>query len=57
MIKITVISDTHGNLRDIDSLAQIILESDYVFHLGDHYDDMKNYQHVLLYSKRRACCG
>lgn len=47
MIKITVISDTHGNLRDIDSLAEIMLESDYVFHLGDHFDDMKNYHHIL----------
>ena len=47
MIKITVISDTHGNLRDIDALAEIMLESDMVFHLGDHYDDMKNYYHVL----------
>ena len=41
MIKITVLSDTHGNLADIDKMAQIILESDFVFHLGDHYDDMK----------------
>lgn len=47
MIKITVISDTHGNLVDIDKMAQIILESDYVFHLGDHYDDMKNLKGVL----------
>ena len=47
MIKITIISDTHGNLADIDKMAQIILESDYVFHLGDHFDDMKNYAHVL----------
>ena len=47
MIKITVIADTHGNLRDIDALAEIMLESDFVFHLGDHYDDMKNYYHVL----------
>lgn len=47
MIKITVISDTHGNLTAIDKMAQIILESDYVFHLGDHFDDMKNYAHVL----------
>lgn len=47
MIKITVISDTHGNLSAIDKMAQIILESDYVFHLGDHYDDIKNYAHVL----------
>ena len=47
MIKITVISDTHGNLRDINSLAEIMLESDYVFHLGDHFDDMATYYHVL----------
>ncbi|MBQ7373045.1 MAG: metallophosphoesterase [Clostridia bacterium] len=47
MIKITVISDTHGNLRDVDALAEIMMESDYVFHLGDHYDDMKNCYHVL----------
>ena len=47
MIKITIISDTHGNLTAIDKMEQIILESDYVFHLGDHFDDMKNYAHVL----------
>lgn len=47
MIKIVVISDTHGNLQAIDKMAQIILESDFVFHLGDHFDDMKNYAHVL----------
>ena len=47
MIKITIISDTHSNLNAIDKMAQIILESDYVFHLGDHFDDMKNYAHVL----------
>ena len=41
MIKILVLSDTHGNLNDIDKLSQIISESDYVFHLGDHYDDMR----------------
>lgn len=41
MIKILVISDTHGNLQDLDKLSQIISESDYVFHLGDHYDDMR----------------
>ena len=58
MIKITVISDTHGNLVAIDKMAQIILESDYVFHLGDHFDDMKNYAHVLkdkLYQVHGNC--
>ncbi|MBE5742571.1 MAG: metallophosphoesterase [Clostridiales bacterium] len=42
MIKIAVLSDTHGNLLDIDKLQGILLESDFVFHLGDHYDDMRN---------------
>jgi putative phosphoesterase len=42
MIKIVVLSDTHGNLADIDKIAEILKESDFVFHLGDHYDDMRN---------------
>ena len=47
MIKITVISDTHGNPLAIDKMAQIILESDYVFHLGDGFEDMKYLAHAL----------
>ena len=42
MIKIVVVSDTHGNLADIDKLLGIMQESDFIFHLGDHYDDMRN---------------
>jgi putative phosphoesterase len=47
MIKITVISDSHGNVLALDKMAQIILESDYVFHLGDHFDDMRYLAPVL----------
>ena len=54
-IKLGIISDTHGNLQAIDKMAQIILESDYVFHLGDHFDDMKNYAHVLDDKLYRVC--
>ena len=47
MIKITVISDSHGNTLALDKMAQIILESDIVFHLGDHFDDMRYLAPVL----------
>lgn len=30
-----VISDTHGNLRNLRKLYEVMEESDYVFHLGD----------------------
>ena len=50
MIKIAVLSDTHGNISDIDNILDILLESDYVFHLGDHYDDMR-YVYPLLGEK------
>ena len=47
MIKILVISDTHGNMVDLSRLNEMMQESDYVFHLGDHYDDMRNYYFSL----------
>lgn len=40
MKKITVISDTHNNIEQIKSLHGIMLESDYVFHLGDYVNDI-----------------
>ena len=30
------------DLVDIEKISDILLESDFVFHLGDHYDDMRN---------------
>ena len=47
MIKILVVSDTHGNLTDLDKLSQIISECDFVFHLGDHYDDMRYFYPLI----------
>ena len=47
MKKIVILSDTHGNLSAIYSIYDILLESDMVFHLGDHYDDMNEFEGVL----------
>lgn len=35
MKKITVVSDSHGNRRDLDGLDVIFSESDIIIHLGD----------------------
>lgn len=47
MKKIVVLSDTHGNMRAIAKISEIMYESDYVFHLGDKYEDMDIYAPVL----------
>lgn len=47
MKKIVVLSDTHGNLGAIYSIYDILLESDMVFHLGDHFDDMNELSQPL----------
>lgn len=47
MKKIVVLSDTHGNLGAIYSIYDILLESDMVFHLGDHFDDMNELSQML----------
>ncbi|MDE7453733.1 MAG: metallophosphoesterase [Clostridia bacterium] len=35
MIKITVVSDSHGNRRALDGLDTVFSESDIIIHLGD----------------------
>lgn len=35
-----VLSDTHGNVKDIQKLLQVIEETDYVIHLGDGEFDL-----------------
>ena len=40
MKTILVLSDTHGNLSDMEKLKGIMAESDYVFHLGDYQSDI-----------------
>ncbi|MBQ7642323.1 MAG: metallophosphoesterase [Clostridia bacterium] len=47
MNKIVILSDTHKNLRAISSILEIMDESDFVFHLGDHNDDMNDFLPIL----------
>lgn len=39
MKKITVVSDTHGNIAAIQKLFPVFAESDYIIHLGDTSSD------------------
>ena len=41
MKKIIVISDSHGNLKDVESLRPLIEENDYLIHLGDGVGDIR----------------
>lgn len=41
MKKILVISDTHGSEKGIEKLLPLIAENDYVIHLGDGANDMR----------------
>lgn len=43
MKTVVVISDTHGNVRQIEELLPIMEESDYVLHLGDGARDMERF--------------
>ncbi len=43
MKRILVISDSHGNFSALDKLKKEMEKADYIFHLGDHYSDMKPY--------------
>lgn len=47
MKTIVVLSDTHGNKTDINKLADVMFENDYVFHLGDRFDDFVDYAYAL----------
>lgn len=42
MTKILVVSDTHGNYRDVKNLISEIEGIDYIIHLGDGLDDIEN---------------
>ncbi len=39
-----VISDSHGNLRAMRKLYEIMEETDYVFHLGDYKRDISEFE-------------
>lgn len=41
MKKLLILSDSHGNLQNIDQLRSLIAENDYVIHLGDGAGDMR----------------
>lgn len=43
-----VLSDTHGNKKDLLKLESIIKEADYVFHLGDGYFDLNVFGENVL---------
>lgn len=43
LIKIAVLSDTHGNLRAMEQMRGIFAECDYIVHLGDGAREMKFY--------------
>ena len=40
MKKVVVLSDTHGNVSDLDKIKNILFEADVVFHLGDGFNDL-----------------
>lgn len=43
LVKIVVVSDTHGNVKALEQLRQIFIDSDYIVHLGDGARDMKDF--------------
>ena len=43
MRRILVISDSHGNTSALEKLKREMEKADYIFHLGDHWYDMKPY--------------
>ena len=47
MKTILVLSDTHRNKSALKKIANVIMENDYVFHLGDYYDDFVDYAYAL----------
>lgn len=47
MKKIVVLSDTHGNKKAMLKISDILFENDYVFHLGDCYNDFSDYAYCL----------
>lgn len=57
---ITVISDTHGNLYDLDLMRGDFLSSDFIFFLGDGIFDMQKYYYEFenkVYMVKGNCDG
>ena len=59
MKKLLILSDTHGNISGIEKLKNIMAESDYIIHLGDHQKDIKLYKEFdnKIYSVLGNCDG
>ncbi len=58
MVKILVVSDSHGCISKIKKLQEFFKDYDYVFHLGDFYADMNGFRDELgdkLYAVKGNC--
>lgn len=44
MKKLVILSDSHGNINAIESLARLFMENDYVVHLGDGANDIRSFR-------------
>jgi uncharacterized protein len=47
MKKILALSDTHGNHDFLRRALEQVLDADYVFHLGDDFEDLNRHQDLL----------
>ncbi len=56
MKKLIVMSDTHGSRRGIESIRGLLLENDYVIHLGDGAGDLRSVE-GLDPDKVYVCAG
>ena len=55
-----VLSDTHGNVADLQKLEGVMRESDYVIHLGDNIADTRFFPTEItkkLYAVKGNCDG
>ena len=56
MKKLVIMSDTHGKKAGVQSLKAILAENDYIVHLGDGAEDMKELRNRYP-EKTYACVG
>ncbi len=56
-----ILSDTHGNVKDLKKLIQVIEETDYIIHLGDGENDLnflpEHEKSKLIQVKGNCDCG
>jgi len=55
MKKLIVISDTHGNSKNVEALLPLIAENDYLIHLGDGFSDIREINRQ--YPEKVYYCG